>query len=125
MLLKKSIQELLTKSGAGFARLWGKIRGTNKDYYIIEGTVEKTEEGEADADQEPRGTGNPLEIKGVNEFVYWASNCASGPWTQLPDILPKDVVNSRQIKHTFSGDLDAKIFTNPFYFDTEKLYLRC
>ena len=25
---------------------------------------------------------------------------------------------------SFSGDLDAKIFTNPFYFQAEKVYLR-
>ena len=33
-------------------------------------------------------------------------------------------MNARGIKHTFCGDLDAKIFTNPFFFETEKTYLR-
>ena len=33
-------------------------------------------------------------------------------------------MNARGIKHTFSGDLTRKIFTNPFYFQDEKVYLR-
>lgn len=123
MLLKKSIQDLLSKSGAGFGRLWGKIRGTKADYYILEGTAERTEE--TDPDMEARGNGVGHELTGVNHFVYWAANDASGPWTQLPDLMPQDIINARGIKHTFSGDLDAKIFTNPFYFETEKTYLRC
>ena len=40
MLLKKSICELAAKTNAGHAKLWGKIRGMQKDYYIVEGTVE-------------------------------------------------------------------------------------
>ena len=116
MLLKKSIVDLVSKTGASQARLWGKIRGTKKDYYIVEGHVEKGEgDEEADPDAEGRGAGNALEIKGINEYVYWAANNAYGPWTQLPDLKPKDIMNARGIKHTFCGDLDAKIFTNPFF----------
>ena len=40
------------------------------------------------------------------------------------DDKPKDIINSRGIKFCFSGDLNAKIFTNPFYFESEKVYLR-
>jgi hypothetical protein len=64
-------------------RLWGKIRGTNQDYFIAEGQLadggeaEGGEEGgaaEADPTVEPRGTG-------VNKFVYWAINNPMGEWT--------------------------------------------
>ena len=107
-------------------RLWGKIRGTNQDYFIAEGQLaeggeaEGGEEGgatEADPTVEPRGTG-------VNKFVYWAINNPMGEWTQLPDLKPKDIINARSIKYMFSGNLDAKIYTNPYYFGTEKTYLR-
>lgn len=37
MLLVKSIKKLATTSQASQLRLWGKIRGTKKDYYIVEG----------------------------------------------------------------------------------------
>jgi radial spoke head protein 4/6 len=101
-------------------RLWGKIRGTQKDYYIAEGSLEggaAEGEGEPPADFEPRGTG-------VNKFVYWATNSPMDAWTQLPDLKPVDIINARSIKHSFSGNLDQKIFTNPFYDNTEKVYLR-
>ena len=58
-------------------RLWGKIRGTNADYFIAEGTVDGGEDGEAGADggdNEARGTG-------VNKCVYWATNKPLGEWT--------------------------------------------
>ena len=72
-------------------RLWGKIRGTDKDYYVAEGKLEATEGGEGGegggalaADAEARGTG-------VNVFVYWVTNssmCEADAWTQLPDLNP-------------------------------------
>jgi hypothetical protein len=65
-------------------RLWGKIRGTNQDYFIAEGQLadggeaEGGEEGGAGGDADPtveaRGTG-------VNKFVYWAINNPMGEWT--------------------------------------------
>jgi len=99
-------------------RLWGKIRGNSNDYFIAEGTLDEGEEGGADAgENESRGTG-------VNKFVYWVTNSPLGQWTQLPDLTRQDVINARSIKYNFSGNLDQKIYTNPFYFGTEKLYLR-
>ena len=61
---------------------------------------------------------------GVNKFVYWACNGPMGVWTLLPDLKPIDIKNARAIKCNFSGNLDHKICTNPFYFETEKVYLR-
>jgi hypothetical protein len=70
-----------------------------------------------DEESEPRGTG-------VNEFVYWATNSACGPWTQLPDLRPVDILNSRNMLSSFSGNLESKIATNPFYAEKEAVYLR-
>ena len=42
----------------------------------------------------------------------------------MPDLKPLDIINARSIKFCFTGILDEKIFTNPFYFETEKIYLR-
>jgi len=64
-------------------RLWGKIRGTEKDYYVAEGKLEAAEGGEGEGaaalgdDAEARGTG-------VNVFVYWVTNsamCNAAAWT--------------------------------------------
>lgn len=68
-------------------------------------------------DFEQRGTG-------VNKFVYWACNNPLQAWSQLPDLPPKGIEAARSIKFSFSGDLERKIITNPFFFGTERNYLR-
>ena len=40
MLLQKSLSSLAKTSGASKLRFWGKINGTEKDYYIAEGVAE-------------------------------------------------------------------------------------
>jgi hypothetical protein len=66
------LQSLVKSSGASNVKLWGKIRGTKKDYFLAEGVLEKAEgeEGtEASVDiAEPRGG------PGINKMVYWACN---------------------------------------------------
>ena len=59
-------------SKAKTLRLWGKILGSEKDYYVVEadGVEPSGEAGEEDpalADAEPRGTG-------VNKFTYFVAN---------------------------------------------------
>lgn len=114
------MRALVSAQKIGQIRLWGKIKGVKADYYIAEGTLEAGGEEEGGAtpeDMEPRGTG-------LNKFVYWATNSPVKPWTQLPDIKPQDILNARNIRHTFSGDLNSNIYTCPYYFDKEKVYLR-
>lgn len=51
MLLQKSLKALMRKLGATCSqmRLWGKIKCTERDYYVAEGVVE------AAGDEEPSG----------------------------------------------------------------------
>lgn len=77
------MRDLANTSAATNMRLWGKIRGTQKDYYIVEGTsTQGTGEAEEGLFMEERGT------EGVNQFAYWASNSPAGPFTILPDLKP-------------------------------------
>jgi radial spoke head protein 4A len=67
---------------------------------------------------EPRGSG-------VNEFAYWVCNSPDeNKWTALPDLVPADIAIARQIKFSFSGDLERRIFTNPYFHKREKHFLR-
>lgn len=121
MILQKSLIRLAAASAASNVRFWGKISGTEKDYYIAEGTADApaAEEGvELSADFEPRGSG-------VNMFAYWVcTSIIDAKWTPLPDLVPNDIAIARSIKVHLTGDLDRKIFTNPFFAKTEKFYLR-
>ena len=63
-------------------RLWGKIKGTEADYYIAEGNLPEAEPTEGLAD--PRG-------QGVNKYVYWATNSPLNKWNQLHDLKTVDL----------------------------------
>ena len=39
LILQKSLKKLTQTSQASFLRFWGKILGTEKDYYIVEGSA--------------------------------------------------------------------------------------
>ena len=118
--LQASLTKLSITSGSEKIRLWGKIHGTEKDYYIVEGFVAGAgddEEGEKPKGFEERGSG-------TNEFVYWVTNDSLCDWTMLPDVTPQLLEATRNIKVKFTGDLDRKIITNPFFFGEERYYLR-
>ena len=118
--LQKSLKKLAAKVSASSLNFFGKITGTERDYYIAEGVVEAEEEGEGeekDADFEPKGTG-------VNKFTYFVATDSLSEWTKLPDLSPKQINAARSIKVLFTGDLERKIFTNPFFDGQEKHYLR-
>jgi Radial spokehead-like protein len=118
-MLQKSLKQLAASSQAGNLRLWGKIQGTNKDYYIAEGTKEG-----AEAEGEEKPPGFEARGTGVNKWVYWATNSPLESWTQLPDLAPSDVQAAREVKVHFSGELERRIVTNPFFFKREKHFLR-
>lgn len=118
------MQNLARQTQATKLRFWGKIHGTEKDYYIAEGQADAppanpdVEPSEPPANMEARGTG-------VNENSYWACNSPDeNKWTLLPDLQPSDIEIARQIKFSFSGDLDRRIITNPFFHKRENVLLR-
>ena len=122
MILQKSLSKLAASTGATNLRLWGKINGTQSDYYIAEGTADApAADGEVEmpADMEPRGA------PGVNQFGYWVCNSGEeNKWTALPDLCPSDIAAARSIKVCFTGNLNRKIVTNPFFVKNESFYLR-
>jgi hypothetical protein len=85
--IQKSLKKLATDSGAKNVRFFGKIYGTEKDYYIAEGSLEGDDEGgenveERGPDFEARGQ------PGVNIFVYWVTDNVLDKWIKLPDLTP-------------------------------------
>jgi len=110
-------------------RFFGKIRGTQADYYVVEATAEGGEEvadeeggdeaavEEKDPNQEEKGTG-------VNKYSYFVTNGPFSAWSRLPDLSPTQISAARGIKFMFSGDLERDIICNPFFFGKEKHLLR-
>jgi radial spoke head protein 4A len=56
--------------------------------------------------------------------MYWVTDSVTGKWIDLPDITPPVILLARQIKHIFTGDLEADVISNPFFPWKEKMLLR-
>jgi radial spoke head protein 4A len=100
-------------------RFWGKILGTDKDYYVAEAQSEAGGEvPEGEEDMEVPGA------PGVNQYIYYVTNDLCEDWTKLPDLKPREVIAARQIKKLCSGDLKSKVVTVPYFPGKEDVYLR-
>nr|CDS26828.1 radial spoke head protein 4 A [Hymenolepis microstoma] len=140
-----AIRKLITDYPVDGVRFWGKIFGTQHDYYIIEcqpsdydafqhseeNVQERVEEGSKRVPQLSNSTWKPpLDVpaeeigEGVNNRVYFASNYASGPYTLLPLCHPKHITVARMIYSYFTGDLISKVSCWPPFPGTEAQYLR-
>jgi len=104
-------------SSATSINFMGKIYGSQKDYWICQGTLGEDEEATIPRGQEPRGTG-------VNTYVYWVTHSLLSDWIQLPDCRPEHILASRAIKHVMTGDLNATIDSNPTFPGKERHFLR-
>ena len=104
-------------SGADSLRFVGKIYGTKSDYWLCAGRLNQAEEAPTDSTVEPRGTG-------VNSLVYWVTDNLLNDWIQLPDCKPQWIVQARKIRHSFSGDLNSGIESNPQFDGQERHLLR-
>lgn len=121
--IKCSLRNLAAKRAEdGFEkiRLWGKILGTDADYYIAEASKAETGElGEGDPeDMEPPGVG-------ANKNTYFVTNDLTEDWYKLPNITPSQIVQSRRIKKLMTGKVSSKVITHPPFHGTEEVLLRC
>jgi len=117
-----SLRNMAAKVGndAGFSkvRIWGKIQGSEKDYYVAEAQLEGGGDvPEDEPDMEAPGSG-------VNSYAYYVTNDLSEDWTKLPDLKPREIVAVRQIKKLVTGNLNAKVTTVPYFPGGEAVLLR-
>ena len=107
--------------GVATARFFGKLLGTNGDYYVFETTLTEPgpeiEVAEGEVPVEVSGTG-------ANTYTYWACSYLGGQFTKLPDCTPNTIKASRQIKRYLTGDLNAPVSAYPPFPGTEKDFLR-
>ena len=115
-LLQKSLKTLATMSGATSLKLFGKIYGTQKDYWIAQGVLPYEEEKSLPG-SEKRGDG-------VNAAVYWVTDNLLADWIQLPDAQPIHISCAKMIKYVFTGDLNASIDSCPPFPGKERHLLR-
>jgi len=120
-----SLRKLAAETpGLESLRLWGKILGTQGDYYVAEGSLgmlpvaaEPVIPGTPDDDVEVRG-------QGANTCIYWVNAGGFAPWVRLPVARASQIVASRSIKHLLSGDLDSTVDSTPWFPGQERHLLR-
>jgi len=104
------------KDGLNKLRFWGKVLGTEADYYVAEAQRDGGgDEPDPDADQPGQG---------ANQFTYYVTNDLAGEWRKLPDIKPNQIVAARAIKRLLTGNAGSKVITHPFFDGKEEVYLR-
>ena len=106
-------------------RFFGKVLGTEADYYVAECTGYQPPDPDPDADPEPEPPADAEPAgSGCNAFTYFVTNDPASEWTVLPDVKPKEIVASKLIRKFLTGKLDASVRAYPPYPGDEKVYLR-
>ena len=120
LLITNSLRNLSSTLAAGSVSFFGKIFGKEKDYYIAEGVdIDPPADANYDNDMEKR------KEDGFNRNVFFVTNNLFDKWVELPDVKPKQIILSRQIKYIFTGNLNRKIHSNPDFNGEERHLLRC
>lgn len=122
-----SLRKLATETpGIDSLRLWGKVLGTEGDYYIAEGTLAMPP---GQLPQEPAWPGTPdFEVEpsgeGANTCIYWVKSGGFEPWVRLPNARAGHIVASRSIKRLMTGNLSAPVESTPWFPGSERHLLR-
>lgn len=115
--------------GLGKLRLWGKVLGTQGDYYVAEGTIQVPDTRGEGAPPPPVLPGSPeYDVEGrgegANTNTYWVSSGGAAPWVRLPVARASNIVAARKFKHLMTGQLGSPVNTMPFFPGRENHYLR-
>eukprot|EP00928_Gymnodinium_smaydae_P064187 TRINITY_DN47596_c0_g1_i1.p1 TRINITY_DN47596_c0_g1~~TRINITY_DN47596_c0_g1_i1.p1 ORF type:complete len:467 (-),score=114.31 TRINITY_DN47596_c0_g1_i1:72-1472(-) len=118
-----AMRNLSTRETEGIKsmRFWGKILGTEQDYYVVEA------ERDAQPDYEPETEGEeppPAQALMYSWYAYYVCTDLVGNWTKLPELRPREILAAREIKKLFTGRLDAPVITHPYFEGTEANLLR-
>jgi hypothetical protein len=113
------MKKLMLESNAESLRFWGKIYGTESDYYVIQGNLKAYPMGNPKPHVESRGN------EGINCYTFWVTSSILEGWYELPNITHEQMVASRNFKYHFSGDLNAKVRSFNYFPGKESHLLKC
>lgn len=109
-------------NGIESARFFGKVLGTQHDYYVFECTV--SDYGDEPAAPEDASAPPVEHASGPNAYVYFVCNRPGGPMKRLPEVTPEQIRYARQLKQHFTGRLDAPVNSMVPFPGTEAELLR-
>ncbi|XP_029105821.1 radial spoke head protein 4 homolog A-like [Scleropages formosus] len=141
-----ALKQLVDTQPLQRCRFWGKILGTESNYFVAEGEFREGEDEEDEAAEEEERKAEhdmdaanrlhkladkslpvvPKEDKGTgaNKCSYFVCREPGMPWVRLPSVTPAQIIAARQICKFFTGRLDAPIASSPPFPGNEANYLR-
>jgi radial spoke head protein 4A len=149
--LHLALKKLAKSQPVEKVRFWGKINGTQQDYYIAEAVMKDgsrepppaeeeeppaEEDGDPDAPKEPKppkipqppmeepGTADDVIVKSPNQYMYYVCSRPDEPWVRLPDIKPIHISGARSLRRLFTGKLDTPVYGCPPFPGKEQELLR-
>jgi radial spoke head protein 4A len=117
--IRLAMKKLLVESNAVSLRFWGKIFGTESDYYIIQGSLKNYPLTNPKPYIESRGN------EGLNRYTFWVSNSLLEGWSELPDITASQLIASRNFKYYLTGNLNSKVRAFNNFPGKEAHLLKC
>jgi len=143
--LATGLRKLAEKEPLKSVRFWGKITGTQRDYWVaecqyknpsdFEPAPKEATESKATSSFKP---GEPPEAEkmgeGLNKYVYFVvgyeldtdgifGNYTYDKWIKLPPVRPEYIIAAKKIKKMFTGCLDAPVNAYPPFPGSEAEYL--
>ena len=131
-VLQASLRSLACARTLSHCRLFGKVLGVHGNYYIAESSYVPSED---ELQPEDPDALKPFELPmvelpaeqprfGANQFTYWVSAVAGGPWARLPNVTPAQIGAAKCIRKLLTGDLQAEVVSYPPFPGNEAVYLR-
>lgn len=137
-----SVKQLQRDKNLKFVRFFGKIFGTQKNYYICESVhVPQTDASAyvptkffipATLSKKPEKPPVQIDLEnlppeeatvGANKFSYWVCNQLEETWTLLPNVVPAHILIARQLNNLFTGNLNHSFKSYPVFPGKEGLIL--
>ncbi|KAL4601473.1 hypothetical protein GN956_G25897, partial [Arapaima gigas] len=144
-----ALKQLVDTQPLHRCRFWGKILGTENNYFVAEAEYREGEDEDEEAAEEeerklehrgddveaasrphkPTDKSLPVVPKedkgtGANKCSYFVCREPGMPWVRLPSVTPAQIIAARQICKFFTGRLDAPIVSSPPFPGNEANYLR-
>eukprot|EP01060_Flectonema_neradi_P037905 TRINITY_DN778_c0_g1_i3.p1 TRINITY_DN778_c0_g1~~TRINITY_DN778_c0_g1_i3.p1 ORF type:complete len:555 (+),score=157.07 TRINITY_DN778_c0_g1_i3:128-1792(+) len=134
-LLEQSMSNLVRDKKLEEAAFFGRVFGTEQNYTIVvskrllDPVADKIPVEKYSMPKPPRkGVDVPIQSEppgvGLNRVTFWVCQYAGGPWTELPDVTPQQIISSQKIKKYLTGNLDAPVNSYPPFPGKEINYLR-
>lgn len=119
-----SVQNIARENDYASVRFFGKVLGTQKNYYVCEAKLASYPKGKDALKVDPVTKAEPSGT-GLNEYIYLVTNSPEAPWIQLPDVVPEQILAARKMRRFLTGDLKAPVKGYPRFPYPEASLLRC